>query len=107
MSSELYQKIYAIVRMIPRGKVATYGQVADMAGNPRWARVVGQALHHNPDPSYTPCHRVVNARGELSGAFAFGGEREQRRRLETEGVQFIDERVDPACCWQPDEREDI
>ncbi len=90
-----FEKIYAQVRRIPKGKVATYGQIAQMAGNPRWSRVVGYALHVNPDPATIFCHRVVNRFGELTDAFAFGGKEEQARRLAAEGV-FIspDGRVD-------------
>ena len=71
--NELYEKIYAAVMTIPRGKVATYAQVAAMVGNPRLCRVVGNALHINPYFGEVPCHRVVNAQGRLSGEFAFGG----------------------------------
>lgn len=87
-------RIYEAVKKIPRGKVATYGQIAAMAGNPRMARAVGNALHHNPDPVHIPCYRVVNAQGYLSGAFAFGGRNEQKRRLETDGIEVTDNRVD-------------
>lgn len=90
----IFNKIYEIVKQIPKGKVATYGQVALMAGNPRWARVVGYALHVNPDPQHIPCHRVVNRMGKLSPAFAFGGENVQKDRLENEGVEVIDNMVD-------------
>lgn len=91
----VFERIYAIVRQIPPGRVATYGQVAARAGNPRWARVVGYALHVNPEPGVIPCHRVVNRFGETSKAFAFGGEDVQRRLLEDEGVRFTAEgRVD-------------
>mgnify|MGYP000814260016 FL=1 len=69
-----YERIYAVVRQIPYGRVATYGQIAALAGNPRWSRVVGYALHVNPDPAHIPCFRVVNRFGEVSSAFAFGGE---------------------------------
>ena len=92
-----FEAIYAIVRQIPAGKVATYGQIARLAGNPRWARVVGYALHSNPDPAHIPCHRVVNREGQVAPAFAFGGEHVQRQRLEREGVIFSpDGRVDLA-----------
>ena len=70
-----YERIYAVVRQIPYGRVATYGQIAALAGNPRWSRVVGYALHVNPDPAHIPCFRVVNRFGEVSSAFAFGGEK--------------------------------
>jgi methylated-DNA-protein-cysteine methyltransferase-like protein len=83
-----FEKIYEIVRKIPYGKVATYGQIAIMAGNPRWARVVGYALHVNPDPQNIPCFRVVNRFGAVSSAFAFGGENRQIALLEQEGVTF-------------------
>lgn len=90
-----FARIYAVVRRIPRGRVATYGQVALLAGNPRWARVVGYALHVNPDPQGIPCYRVVNRLGGTSSAFAFGGEDQQRRLLEGDGVAFTaDGRVD-------------
>ena len=71
MEDTVFEKIYKVVRKIPRGKVATYGQIAALAGNPRWARVVGYALHVNPDPSEIPCYRVVNRQGKASAAFAF------------------------------------
>lgn len=91
----VFERIYAVVRQIPPGRVATYGQVAARAGNPRWARVVGYALHVNPEPGVIPCHRVVNRFGETSKAFAFGGEDVQRSLLEDEGVRFTAEgRVD-------------
>lgn len=83
-----FEKIYEIVKTIPEGKVATYGQVAFFAGNPRWARIVGYALHHNPDPSTIPCHRVVNRKGEVAPGFAFGGGDIQRQLLEAEGIVF-------------------
>lgn len=83
-----FEKIYKVVKTIPRGRVATYGQVAMLAGNPRWARVVGYALHVNPKPGEIPCHRVVNREGKTSVAFAFGGEDMQRQLLEDEGIVF-------------------
>jgi len=90
-----FDGIYEVVRRIPKGKVATYGQVAALAGNPRMARVVGYALHVNPEPGIIPCHRVVNRFGGTSPAFAFGGEDVQRSLLENEGVTFgIDGRVE-------------
>lgn len=96
-----FEKIYEQVRKIPRGKVASYGQIALLAGNPRWSRVVGYALHNNPDPDTIPCHRVVTKQGKLSPAFAFGGENMQRQFLLDEGVVFLDENtVDmKASAW--------
>lgn len=88
------KRIYEAVKRIPKGHVATYGQVAAMAGNPKMSRAVGNALHKNPDPENIPCFRVVNSKGELSGAFAFGGAGEQERRLEEDGVEVRDGKVD-------------
>lgn len=88
------KRIYQAVRKIPEGCVATYGQVAQMAGNPKMARAVGNALHRNPDPLHIPCFRVVNAKGELAGEFAFGGAGQQAKLLEKEGVHVEDGRVD-------------
>lgn len=82
-----FERIYEQVRRIPRGKVATYGQIAMLAGNPRWARVVGYALHSNPDPEGIPCYRVVNRLGGLAPAFAFGGLEVQAERLRADGVE--------------------
>ena len=94
-----FHKIYEQVKKIPEGKVATYGQIALMAGNPRWSRVVGYALHSNPEPGVIPCHRVVNKDGKLSKSFAFGGENAQKDMLISEGVIFIDENtVDLKNC---------
>ena len=89
-----YEKIYEVVKQIPKGNVATYGQVAALAGNKRWARVVGYALHVNPDPEGIPCYRVVNREGRLSEAFAFGGVNQQKVLLEADGIEVIDNHVD-------------
>lgn len=87
--------IYDVVCQIPPGRVATYGQVAMLAGNPRWSRVVGYALHANPRPGQIPCHRVVDRFGRVSSAFAFGGQNRQIELLQQEGVEFTqDGRVD-------------
>ncbi len=88
------KRIYEAVKQIPYGRVATYAQVADMAGNPKMARAVGNALHKNPDPDNIPCYRVVNAKGELVGEFAFGGAFKQGELLMAEGVEVVDGRVD-------------
>ena len=90
----LAEKIYAAVRLIPRGKVASYSQIAALAGNCNLRRFVGNTLHKNPSNSRTPCHRVVNAKGFCSGSFAFGGADAQRQKLEAEGVVFTDGHVD-------------
>lgn len=86
--SNFFERVYQLVRKIPKGKVATYGQIAQKLGT-KDARRVGHALHANRD-SQTPCHRVVNKMGRLSPSFAFDGEQEQRKRLEQEGVNFVD-----------------
>lgn len=88
------KRIYEAVKKIPRGKVATYAQVAAMAGNPKMCRAVGNALHKNPDPDNIPCYRVVNAKGELAGAFAFGGADVQANLLRADGIEVIDNKVD-------------
>ena len=88
------KRIYEAVKKIPKGHVATYAQVAEMAGNKKMCRAVGNALHKNPDPAGIPCYRVVNAKGELSGEFAFGGKGAQARLLEADGVRVADGKVD-------------
>ena len=88
------KKIYEAVKMIPYGWVATYAQVAELAGDRKMARAVGNALHKNPDPENIPCYRVVNSKGELAGAFAFGGANVQERLLAAEGIEVNDGRVD-------------
>ena len=99
MAENSFELIYAVVRQIPRGRVATYGQVAALAGNKRWARVVGFALHVNPDPEGIPCYRVVNRLGEVSSAFAFGGGDRQIELLEADGIPCPDGKVD-LTKWQ-------
>ena len=84
------KRIYEAVKKIPKGHVATYGQIAEMAGNPRMSRAVGNALHKNPDPLHIPCFRVVNSKGELAGAFAFGGGKAQAELLRADGVEVVD-----------------
>lgn len=88
------KRIYEAVKKIPKGHVATYGQVAALAGDKNMARAVGNALHRNPDPEHIPCFRVVNAKGELAGGFAFGGAEVQARLLRADGVEVEKNRVD-------------
>ena len=88
------KRIYEAVKKIPAGHVATYGQVAELAGDRKMARAVGNALHKNPDPDNIPCFRVVNAKGELAGEFAFGGAGAQAKLLEAEGIEVINGKVD-------------
>lgn len=98
-----FEKVYNVVKEIPKGKVATYGQIAKILGAPKFSQIVGYALHVNPEPMVIPCHRVVNRFGDLSSSFAFGGKSEQKRLLEEEGVIFTAEGlVDmKKCLWQP------
>lgn len=91
--ANLNQSVYELVKKIPRGKVATYGQIAELLGNPRLSRQVGWALHANKSAA-VPCHRVVNREGRLAPNFAFDGAAEQRRRLEAEGIRFTGLQVD-------------
>ena len=88
------KRIYEAVKRIPKGKVATYAQIAEMAGDRKMARAVGNALHKNPDPEAIPCFRVVNAKGECSGSFAFGGLDEQAKRLREDGIEVVNNKVD-------------
>ena len=88
------KRIYEAVKKIPKGCVATYGQVAEMAGDKKMARAVGNALHKNPDPDGIPCYRVVNSKGDLAGEFAFGGPGAQAALLEADGICVVDGRVD-------------
>jgi methylated-DNA-protein-cysteine methyltransferase related protein len=83
-----YARIYAVIRRIPRGRVATYGQIAELAGLPSHARQVGYALHALPDGTTVPWHRVLNAAGALSARAVAGAELAQRQLLEREGVPF-------------------
>ena len=88
MSEGSYARIYAVVRRIPRGRVATYGQVAELAGLPGHARQVGYALHALSSGTGVPWHRVVNAQGSCSLRAVPGAELTQRLRLEREGLRF-------------------
>ena len=87
----VFERVYEAVKQIPEGSVASYGQVAEAIGNRRLSRVVGYALHVNPQPGVIPCHRVVKRDGEVSKAFAFGGANRQVELLQAEGVGFRDE----------------
>lgn len=88
MGSASYQRIYAVVRRIPTGRVATYGQVASLAGLAGHARQVGYALHALPEETAVPWHRVVNASGQISPRAVPGGELAQRLMLEREGIRL-------------------
>lgn len=88
------EKVYEITRNIPKGKVATYGQIAGLAGNKKAARAVGALMRTNPDAPHTPCHRVVSADGSLTGYSAFGGLKKKRQMLQGEGVFFNNDKID-------------
>ncbi len=98
-----YARIHATVRRIPCGRVATYGQIATLAGLSGHARQVGYALHALPSTTSVPWHRVINAKGEVSLRSTPGYDQEQRLRLEREGVTFDARgRVDlVAVRWKP------
>lgn len=98
-----FENVYEAVQLIPRGKVATYGQIARMIGAPRSSRAVGYALHANPRPGVIPCHRVVNREGRLAPAFAFGGPEIQAQLLESEGVEVGEDFIVDLekYLWQP------
>lgn len=89
-----FELIYKAVKQIPCSKVSTYGRIAAMIGKPHWSRVVGYALHVNPDPENIPCYRVVDRNGRLSKAFAFGGEEAQKALLEKDGIEVKNNTVD-------------
>ena len=101
-----FDQIYTVVKMVPRGSVATYGQIAALAGDRRGARTVGWALHSNPDSKSIPCYRVVSKEGRVSPAFVFGGENMQISLLEKDGIPCDDGIVDlEKFLWRPDEAE--
>lgn len=102
MEQGFFDQVYDMVRQIPEGMVATYGQIAKLIERPRNARYVGYALHSNPFPGEVPCHRVVFADGRICDGFAFGGPEVQRELLEDEGVLFLDDtHVDLQTCRWP------
>lgn len=90
----MQDKVLQYLTTIPKGKVVTYGQIAEAIGHPGAARAVGNALHNNPDGDKYPCYKVVNSKGELSGRFAFGGITVQQDRLEADGIEICNNRVD-------------
>lgn len=94
--------VYTLARKIPRGKVVTYGQLAELVGSPRAARAVGLCMKTNPDAPHTPCHRVVASDGSLVGYSAEGGILRKKQMLESEGVVFKENKVDLAASkWNP------
>lgn len=102
MKQSFREKVYTLVRQIPQGKVATYGQVAALVGSPNAARAVGMCMKENSHPHIVPCHRVVASNGKLTG-YAFGGLSVKKEKLLQEGVSFINDRVNLALSqWNYD-----
>ncbi len=102
MANLFKDKVYELTRQIPKGKVATYGQLAKLAGKPRASRGVGVIMRVNPDAPHTPCHRVVAADGSLNGYSGVGGIKKKKSMLIAEGVKFKREKVDVAISiWKP------
>lgn len=100
-NSDSHRRIYAVVGNIPEGKVATYGQIATLAGLPRQARLVGYALHSCP--KNLPWHRVINAQGRISLPSDATSAMMQRRRLQAEGITFLGGKIELARYrWEPD-----
>ena len=91
---DLKNKVYEYLRKVPKGKVVTYGQIADYLGNKNLSRIVGNILHTNPDPIKYPCYKVVNSKGQLSNNFGDGGIEIQKERLENDGIEVINYYVD-------------
>ena len=88
------EQVYRILQSIPSGRVVTYGQIAEMLGNKHFARAVGNILHANPDGEKYPCYKVVNSKGHLAHQYAFGGIEKQKEKLEADGIDVIDCKVD-------------
>lgn len=94
MNTPFYSKVYEIVKQIPKGKVATYQQVARLAGNPKASRAVGTVMKKNPDMTTIPCHRVVGSDGKMHGYSAGKGIATKKQMLKNEGVYFKGDKVD-------------
>lgn len=90
------EKVYSLTKKIPKGKVATYGQIARLVGSPKAVRAVGMCMKTNPNAPTTPCHRVVAANGALTGYSGKGGISAKKAMLVSEGVYFKGEKVDLA-----------
>lgn len=100
------QRLYSLLAEIPRGQVSTYGRLAEKLGNKAWARSVGNALHENPDGDRYPCYKVVSSTGKLSLGYAFGGIKEQERRLTADGITVKNGKVDlnSGICYMFEEQ---
>lgn len=100
--TEVYERIWAVIQRVPKGRVATYGQIAAEAGFAKRPRLTAQALRHAPDRLRLPWFRIINAQGKIAIPKGSRGHAEQRRRLEAEGVEFTRERIDlDVYRWQP------
>lgn len=88
------KQVYEFLRTIPKGKVVTYGQIAEYLGNRKLARTVGNILHKNPDGDKYPCYKVVNSKGYLSKNYSFGGIKKQKEKLEADGIVVTNYKVD-------------
>lgn len=88
------EQVYRILREIPKGKVVTYGQIAVMLGNNHYARAVGNILHANPNGEKNPCYKALNSKGRLACQYAFGGIEKQKEKLEADGIEVVDYKVD-------------
>ncbi len=103
MTTAFKTKIYELTNMIPSGKVATYKQLATLAGSTNASRAVGMLMKNNPNAPHTPCHRVVASNGALTGYSAGEGIKTKKAMLLSEGVSFVNDRVDlEKSRWQPD-----
>lgn len=94
MEKTTFKKIYAVAKHIPEGNVATYKQIATLAGNPKASRIVGIAMKHNPNTTIIPCHRVVASDGSMCGYSAGDGIQTKIEKLESEGVKIRNSKVD-------------
>lgn len=102
MTSQFRDKVYTILKTVPRGKVVTYGQLATLAGSPKAARAVGMCMAQNQNAPIVPCHRVVASSGQLTGYSAGEGIKTKKQMLTEEGVFFIDNKVDLSRSqWNP------
>ncbi len=101
MTVSFKDKVYSLAKQIPKGKVATYGQLAKMVGSPKASRAVGMCMSTNKTPETIPCHRVVASNGKLTG-YAFGGVNKKQEILEKEGVKFLGHKVNlSVSIWIP------
>lgn len=103
MQDDFYDKVYALVRQIPRGRVSTYGTIARAIGSPQSARVVGYAMNNAHSHPEVPAHRVVNRNGQLTGKHHFSSSDAMQNLLEEEGVRVVDDQVQEfeSRCWSP------